>query len=202
MHRPVLVTPPTVLPVSLIEMKQALRILERDADGNALPDEDDDLIESEIKAATAHYEGWAGILGVCLVEQTWRQDFDAFACRMHLPLRPVSDVLSVKWRNSDGQISTVASADYALKTNAGGDSIVWLKRSFVGPSNLYETEAVQIEFRAGWPVVEGIATTPADIKGAIKLRVKVAYDEAAKAGAQNLERMEAGLLAKYRPWRV
>lgn len=202
MHRPVLVTPPTVSPVSLIEMKQALRILERDGDGNALPDEDDDLIESEIKAATAHYEGWAGILGLCLVEQTWRQDFDFFACRMRLPLRPASEILSVKWRNSDGQILTLASANYALKTDAGGDSTVWLKRGFVAPSSLYETGAVQIEFRAGWPVVEGVATTPADIKAAIKLRVAASYDEAAKAGAQNLERIEASLLAKYRPWRV
>jgi uncharacterized phiE125 gp8 family phage protein len=177
-------------------------MLERDSDGNVLPHEDDALIESEIKAATAHYEGWAGILGLGLVEQTWRQDLDAFACRMRLPLRPVSEVLSVKWRNSDGQISTVASANYALETDAGGESIVWLKRGFVGPSNLYGTGAVQIEFRAGWPVLDGVATTPADIKAAIKLRVAASYDEAAKAGAQHLERMEAGLLAKYRPWRV
>lgn len=202
MHRPVLVTAPTVLPVSLEEMKQALRILERDGDGNALPHEDDDLITSEIAAAAAHYEGWAGILGICLVDQNWRQDYDGFCRRLHLPLGPVIALVSVTWRNRAGQIATVNQAEYSLETDAGGRSWIRFRNAYTLPADLYERRAVMVEYRAGWPLVDNASTVPADIKAAIKLRVVAAYDEAVRDGAKNLERMERDLISKYRRFAI
>lgn len=202
MHRPVLVTPPTVLPVSLEEMKQALRILERDDDGNALEHEDDDLITDEIKSAAAHYEGWTGILGICLVDQTWRQDFDGFCRGLQLPLGPVVAPVSVTWRNRAGQIATINQAEYALETDAGGRSWLRFRNAYTLPADLYERRAVTVEYRAGWPVVEGASAVPADIKTAIKLRVIAAYDEAAREGAKNLVSMEYDLVSKYRRWSI
>ena len=93
MHRPVLVTAPTVLPVSVADVKKALRIDSAD---------DDDLIESLIRAAVDYYEGWTGILGLCLVEQTWRQSYDRFDRLLCLPLGPAIEPLSVSWRNVAG----------------------------------------------------------------------------------------------------
>lgn len=202
MHRPVLVTAATVLPVSLEEMKQALRILERDGDDNALPHEDDDLIISEIKAAAEHYEGWTGVLGICLVDQTWRQDYDGFCRRLHLPLGPVITPVSVTWRNLAGQIATINQAEYSLETDAGGRSWLRFRDAYALPSDLYERRAVMVEYRAGWPLVENASTVPADIKAAIKLHVVAAYDEAAREGAKNLERMERDLISKYRRWSI
>lgn len=189
MYRPVLVTAPAALPVSVAEVKSALRV-----DGG---DSDADL-ERLIRSAVAHYEGWSGILGIALVAQTWRQDFNSFDRKMMLGLRPVQSISSIKWRNEAGQISTVATEDYALKTDAGGRSYVRFVNNFSTPSGLYEDAAVSIEFVAGWPVVEDVPTTPDDIKTAIIIRVQKHYDEAAQANSDILDRVERDLTTKYR----
>lgn len=189
MLRPVLVTAPEALPVSLAEVKSALRV-----DGG---DSDSDL-ERLIRSAVAHYEGWSGILGIALVAQTWRQDFGSFEQKMMLGLRPVASISSIKWRNEAGQISTVAAEDYALKTDAGGRSYVRFVNDYSAPSDLYEDAAVSVEFIAGWPIVENEPTTPEDIKTAIILHVQKHYDEAAKANSDILDRVERDLISKYR----
>lgn len=192
MYRPVLVEAPAILPISVEEVKQALRI---DAD------EDDAQIEREIRSAVAHYEGWTGILGICLVEQTWRQDFDGFGC-LFLPLGPVIAIASLSWRNRQGQIVTVDQDEYTLRTDAAGRSFVRFRDAYQRPSDLYESAAVQVEYKAGWPVADGDSTVPEDIITAIILRVQLAYDEAAKSGSTHLERIETDLLAKYRRFSI
>ena len=189
MFAPVLVTAPSVLPVTLEEVKLALRVDENDFD-TELP--------SLIKAAVAHYDGWSGILGIGLVSQVWRQDFSRFDQDMALPLRPVREISSVKWRDSEGQIGTVAEADYALRTDGGGRSRVRFVNAYSAPSSLYEVAPVSVEYVIGWPVVDNVATTPEDIKTAIKLRVAMLYDHAAQDSADSLERLERSLISKYR----
>lgn len=190
MLRPVLVTAPSALPVSLAEVKSALRV-----DGG---DSDTDL-ERLIKSAVAHYDGWSGILGIALVAQTWRQDFGRFEQRMMLGLRPVQSITSIKWRNEARQISTVNAGSYALKTDAGGRSYVRFVNDFSAPADLYEDAAVSIEFVVGWPLgAEETPTTPEDIKTAIILHVQKHYDEAAKTNSDILERVERDLISKYR----
>lgn len=207
MHRPVLVTPPTGLPVTLDEMKRALRIAELDGDGNVVAHEDDELITAQIASAVAHYEGWTGILGIVLCEQTWRQDFDDWGCHtinrgrvLALPLGPVQagGIVSVKWRASDGTLGTVASADYSLFTDGGGRSYVRFASGYSFPGDLHESGAVTVEYKAGWPAAAGESTVPADIKTAIKIRVQMTYDEAAQANAEHLERIERQLISTYR----
>lgn len=190
MFKPVLVEPPAALPVTLEEVKTALRVDGTDSDAE---------IERLIRSAVAHYEGWSGVLGICLVEQTWRQDYGRFEQLMALGLRPVQEVVSVKWRNAVGQISTVPSASYALKEDGGGRSIVRFVNDFSMPGDLYETEPVFIEFKVGWPLGgDGKPTTPADIQTAIILRVQKHFDEAAQLASDVLERVERDLVAKYR----
>ncbi|MDH4992058.1 hypothetical protein QEZ48_14655 [Aquamicrobium lusatiense] len=198
MHRPVLVKPPEILPVTLDEMKQALRIVERDASGAVLPHEDDDLIEDEIQSAVSHYEGWTGILGIALCEQGWRQDFDRFDSMLCLPIGPALHISAVRWRNKAGQMATVNEADYARVTDAAGQSSVRFGNSFVFPTDLYEGAAVQVDYRAGWPIIDGHSTVPADLKAAIKMRVQAAYDEASRDASLNLQRIEKALVSKWR----
>lgn len=198
MHRPVLVTAPAVRPVTLDEMKIALRIAERDADDNVMPHEDDDLIEDEIQSAVDHYEGWTGILGIVLSEQTWRQSFDGFSGCLKLPLGPVSSITEARYRNAAGQMSTIAESEYALDVSASGEASIRFRNAYQRPSDLYESAALQVDYLAGWPVVDGKSTVPADIKTAIKIRVQLAYDESARAGAENLSRVEDALIGKYR----
>ncbi|KKX28231.1 hypothetical protein [Rhizobium sp. LC145] len=189
MRRPVLVTPASALPVTVAEVKGALRI-----DGADLDSE----IESQIKSAVEYYEGWSGILGVCLVEQTWRQSFDRFERCLMLPLRPVQSITSVNWRNAAGETATVATSNYALETDDGGLSFVRFKRGYAYPSGLADAGAVSVEYIVGWPLAEGKPTTPESIKAAIKIRVQMHIDEAAKQGADVLEKIESRLIGTYR----
>lgn len=184
-HRPVLVTPATALPVTLEQVKKALRI-----DGDDLDDE----ITSQIRAAVQHYEGWTGVLGIVIAEQTWSQTFDGFCRDLYLPLGPVIDLDSVTWRNAAGQVSTVPTVSRALRTDAGGRTSVRFDRDWSFPSDLHESEAVKIQYRAGWAA----AAVPEDIKAAIKLRVQKALDEAARSNWDVLNRAEHELIGKYR----
>lgn len=189
MRSPVLVTPATVLPVSLVEMKAHLRVDHND---------DDTRIESEIRSAVAHYENRTGILGISLSEQTWRQTFDRFQHCMPLLLSPVIDAPAVvKWKNTDGDETTVPPAEFALLRMDDGLSHIRFVSSFVYPSKLYDFGAVTVEYKTGWPVVDGKSTVPEDIKTAIKIRVQMIYDEAPDTNVVNLERVEMALIYKY-----
>ncbi|MCM2455307.1 hypothetical protein HGO37_07920 [Rhizobium sp. CG4] len=198
MHRPVLVTAPSALPVTLNEMKIALRIAERDGDNNILEHEDDGLITDEIRSAVEHYEGWTGILGIVLSEQTWRQSFDGFAGCLDLPLGPVSSISAARYRNAAGQVATIAANEYALDVSSSGEASIRFRNAYERPSDLYERASLQVDYLAGWPVVNDKSTVPADIKTAIKIRVQLSYDESARAGADILSRVEEALIGKYR----
>lgn len=163
MLAPVLITPPAMLPVSLAEAKAHLRVDHTD---------DDSLIGGLIAAATDHLDGWTGILGRCLVEQTWRQDFAAFATCLSLPLGPVISISNV----TVGGV-TVDDSDYALLTDAGGRSRVEIAHIASGPG------AVSVTYKAGYatipevpangadPAIPAQSTVPAALKVAIMLLV-------------------------------
>jgi len=163
-------------PVSVEEAMRQCRItIDRDDEGNALDqvalDEVAALLQGYIDAAVYHLNGWTGILGACIGEQTWRQDFDTFERCLRLPLGPVVSVASVTFRNDDGQISTIANAEYSLQTDAAGDSIVRFRNAYSFPPDaLYETGAVSVLYKAG------LNPIPAPIKQAILLMVGAWYE--------------------------
>lgn len=68
--------------VSLPELKAHLRV-----DG----DDDDTLITSLEQSAVAHLDGWRGVLGRCIQEQTWQVDYPA-AGLFRLPFPDVTEV--------------------------------------------------------------------------------------------------------------
>lgn len=171
-------------------MKLALRIDGADLDAD---------IDRLIRSAVAHYQGWQGVLGISLVEQTWRQDFDRFEQRMFLPVGPVTEILTVSYRNAAGSPSTIDDGNYALRQDAGGRFLVRFVNAFSTPSDLYEEAAVSIEYKAGWPLGSGDASTvPDDIKTAIIMFVQKHIDEAARENAQMLDDIEHALISKYR----
>lgn len=179
MHRPVLVTPPAIMPVSLEEAKRHLGVEFAD---------DDNLIQGFIGAATDHLDGWSGILGRCLVEQEWRQEFDRFARELCLPLGSVIGGLSVTWRNATGQVSTVPPASYDLRTDAGGRAVIAFDAGYSFPGDLHESRAVSVTYKAGYPTVPEVpaegekpavparSTVPPALKTAILLLVAQWYN--------------------------
>lgn len=171
MLSPVLVTPPAVFPVSLIETKAHLPV---DFD------DDDALITGLIHAAVSHLDGYTGILGRALVEQVWRQDFSCFGRVMRLALGPVIEIQSITWRDRSGQISTIGSANYALRTDSIGPYVYW-DDGYAWPSALYENAAISVTYKAGYLTIPAdgatpaISTVPPAIKVAIHLLVASWY---------------------------
>ncbi|WP_334154691.1 head-tail connector protein [Agrobacterium pusense] len=189
MHRPVRVTAPEALPVSLEEVKKALRVDSAD---------DDEMLTNLIRSAVDHYEGWTGVLGICLVEQTWRQSYDRYDRCLRLPLGPVISVVGVKTRDAAGTETQIPTTDYAVDTDAAGRSHVRFVDGFTMPGDLAPRPAISIEYRAGWPIVADKPTVPADILTAIIARVQIGYEQTATDAGQTIANMERALIAKWR----
>ncbi|MGP4691621.1 head-tail connector protein [Agrobacterium cavarae] len=189
MHRPVRVTAPLMMPVSLTEVKKALRVDSAD---------DEDMLENLIQSAVDHYEGWTGILGICLVEQTWRQTFDRYEQCLHLPLGPVTAVSGVKMLSNAGTETIVETENYSIETDAAGRSSVRFVDGFSVPNDVAQRSAISVEYRAGWPIVDNKPTVPADIRTAIIARVQIGYEQTATDAGQTISNMERALIAKWR----
>lgn len=195
MYRPVLVTAPAIKPITLTEAKAWLDISYTDKDT---------VISGLIAAATAHLDGWAGILGRCLVEQTWRQDFDRFARCLRLPLAPAISITSVKYDDESGVEQTISSDYYELLTDDLGPYVKFVDTySFAGLHD--ERPAVRVTYKAGYPNSgtdpNFTSTVPDDIKHAMALLVRHWFDNpsAVVVGvpAQRVPMSVDALLSKY-----
>lgn len=159
----ILITAPVADPISLTETKAHLRVDNTD---------EDTLISGLIAAATAHLDGKDGMLGRCLVPQTWELVLDAFPSDgIEIPLPPLISITSVTYVDTAGVTQTVSSDDYEVDTaNEPG----WVMPSDAGwPSTMDTINAVKIRFRAGYEGDEdasppGATGVPAAIKLAMK----------------------------------
>ena len=90
--RLVLVTPLAAPPIMLAEVKAQARVEH---------DDEDLLLQHYIDAATAWLDGPAGILGRCLVTQTWRAEVDAISGPLRLPF-PDTVICSAVFTDAEG----------------------------------------------------------------------------------------------------
>lgn len=190
---PVRTAAPATTPVSLAEAKAHLRVEQDDTHEN-------DLIGALIAAATERLDGWSGILGRCMVTQTWRFDFPCFPdcdC-LRLPMGRARSVV-VTYRDADGTTQTLSSGEYSLIADAIGPTIV-LNDGEVWPATVARPDAVSVSAVLGYGVA---ADVPAPLKAAILLMVGDLYrfTETATAGAVNEVPMSmtvSSLIAPYR----
>lgn len=129
---------------------------------------DDTLIASLVAAATAHLDGWAGILGRCLVTQTWRQDLCGFPAgsEIRLPLAPVQSV-TVAYSDDADDEQTLDGENYRLLPTALGASI-FLVEGASWPSTYRREDAVRISMTCGYGAASAV---PQAIKQAALLMV-------------------------------
>lgn len=188
MHAPVLVTPAAATPISADEAKTHLKVEGSDEDA---------LIEGLVKGATQHLDGYAGVLGCCLVTQTWRQDFDDFAKILRLPMR-AAGVTSISWVDAAGATASIDAANYELQADALGSFVRFID-DYDFPGDLAETRAVRVTYTAGYG---DAAAVPAPLKVAILLLVGHWYAnrEAVNVGniTSELPLGVAMLIAPYR----
>jgi uncharacterized phiE125 gp8 family phage protein len=140
-------------------------------------DDDDALLGAMIAAAVSHLDGWTGILGRCLCQQTWRQDFDCFERALRLPLAPVISVESVKYDDADGVERTVDPSNYRVLADERGPAVVFVT-GFAFPGLFIERPAVRVSYVAGYPDGEGdgATTVPDAIRHAILMIVAHWYE--------------------------
>lgn len=171
MYRPVLVTAPALAPLTLADVKAHCRVDFID---------DDDLLVGLIAAATALLDGWTGILGRCLCEQSWRQDWDLFGCReLRLPLFPVISIASVAYEDAAGASQTVAAADYKLLNDECG-AFLRFAPDYAFPAVSEDYPSVHVTYLAGYATdtdaTPNVASVPAAIKQAMLLLIGAWYE--------------------------
>lgn len=184
---PTLTVAPTATPIGTTEAKAHLRVDHSD---------EDDLITALVQAATAHLDGYTGILGRALVTQTWAQKIDDFPTVIRLPLAPVQSVTSITYYDGANASQTLDSASYHLASDAAGAYIA-LNEGYGWPGVYNRPDAVTVTFVAGYGAA---ADVPSAIKAVIKLLVGHWYEhrEAAGEPMTELPLAAASLLAPYR----
>lgn len=165
--RPRQVTPPDEKPVSLEQVKEHLRVDH---------DDDDALIGTYIEAATSLFDGHSGILGRCIVTQTWRQDLAGWPAGrvIRLPLCDVDpESVGITYRDAQDAEQTVDASAIEVLEDALGAAVV-LRPTFSPPSlSASRSAPVSIEFDAGYGAPDKV---PAAIKHAILLTVADFYE--------------------------
>jgi uncharacterized phiE125 gp8 family phage protein len=187
MLAPVRTIAPAETPVSLAEAKAHLRVEHSD---------DDALITGLIAAATDHLDGWSGVLGRCLVTQTWRQDFAGFADCLRLPLGPVASITSVTYLDGDNAEQTLPDTDYQLLTDALG-ALVALAPGRSWPATCARPDAVSVTFVAG----SAADDVPPALKVAIMLLVGHWYERREAIDGNTLAELPFSVSALIAPYR-
>lgn len=157
-----LVTPATADPVSIFDLKVALKI-----DG-AL---EDAFLLTCLRRAQAHLverDGWTGV--ACLTS-TWDFKADCFPCgstvrdqAIRLPLRPVQSVTSVKYVDTAGAEQTLAGSEYVVHLEDPAPALIVPAYGKVWPSTRAVLNAVTVRFVAGWT---GPAAISANVRHAL-----------------------------------
>lgn len=154
----VLVTAPTVEPLTATEVKTRLGIGTEIADAT---------IEAYIKAAR---QGIERRLQISLNTQTWRLSIDdGFpACAVKLPRPPLLGITSVKYTDTAGILQTLASDQYQTFED-NGEFYLDAAYSVSWPSSRTQRDAVVIEYTAGFGASG--SNVPEPIRQAIVLLV-------------------------------
>lgn len=193
MLSPVRLTAPAARVVTWEDADRHLR-LDGDTDEKA-------LVESLIDSATAHLDGWAGILGRCLINQQWRADFCDWPARrvLRLPFPDVS-AATVKYFDETNVEQTIPSGSVAILRDARS-SFVRLSDEFAKPGLRSDRgDPVQVTFTAGYGAAA--SDVPQPIRVAILMHVSALYRHREAAGQDALEIMPYGYEALLAPYRV
>jgi len=160
MFRPVLVTPPAELPVTVAECK-ANAVVEHS--------ESDDVIADLLDAAVSRLDGFRGILGRAIITQTWQVACDGWERSFVLPVPDVSSV-SVVYDDEDGDEQS--GPVMTLHPVAEGTRLR-LSDDYDRPTLYTGDGPVRVSFTCGFG---GASDVPGNIRVAIMQMVAAMYE--------------------------
>lgn len=162
-----LVTAPANDILTLSEVKTHLRV-----DGS----DEDTLISNLIDAATSYIDGYTGVLGRCLITQTWDWKLDSFpdsnTLAMDMPLGDVQSITSIKYIDVDGVEQTWDSSEYNLDLDTSPERI-YLTYDKYWPETQDIENAVAVRFVAGYG--DTASEVPAAIRQAALMLIGTMY---------------------------
>lgn len=190
----ILVTPPATDPVSLAEAKEHIHVDHNDEDVR---------IAGLILTATRKLDGQSGLLGRCLISQTWRMTLDRFSNEIVLPLPPCISVDRISYLNSAGDEVDVDAADYRVTGLGSLDGArIRAARGKSWP-NTFDTGSAFVEFTCGFG--DDPEDVPEPLRTAILMHVGHLYEhrESVTLGTGFITETPHGyedLIRDYRLW--
>lgn len=161
---PVRTVAPAADVVTLAEAKAHLRVEHG---------EEDTLITTYLQAAINRLDGWAGILGRCLITQSWRVDTYDFPPGDTIRLLfPDVSAVSIAYVDPAGSVQTLDPALYHLVHDAMGGRVD-LAHGASWPATAIRPDAVRVTVTAGYGATA--AAVPHPIKAAILIMVGDLY---------------------------
>lgn len=153
---------PTVEPVTLGELRQALR---------EPPDADDMLLESLIVAGREWVESYTGL---ALMPQTWTEILDEWPCGDHrIWIAPLTAGATIAYRDADGASNSVSAETFEIDSRQKVP-LLFLKPGKSWPSSsLWPRGAISITLPSGHVSTSAIPTT---LKQAVMLYAADAYE--------------------------
>lgn len=157
-----LVTPATVTPFTLDEVKEHVRQLSND---------DDFYLQTLIDAVISQAEN---ITRRALYTSTWRLYLDCFTTReILLPRAPLQSVTHLKYYDTAGTQQTLDPALYQVDAVGEPARVAPLQNTFWPVTQYGKLNAVEIEFVAGW---EKRFDLPASLRQAMLYHISHMYD--------------------------
>ena len=174
----ILLSGPTVEPITLAEAKAHLRV---DASG------EDSLIQSLIMASRLHIEA---ALDLALITQSWRHQRDVWPPSrvLILPLRPIQSLTAVTLHDDDATSRTRNVGDFVLDGHANPARLVWRGNGAVPAAGII-ANGIEIDIVAGYG--DAATDVPQPIRQALLLLIAHWYE--------NREPVEIGATATTIP---
>lgn len=192
MLKPILVTPPARLPVSLAEAKAHCRV-----------DHDDEnvRIEAMIATAASFMDGWHGVLGLCMVTQVWREVCADWPGDGLMPLRltPASATPApvIRYYDADNALQTVPALSVTGPFAAAQCTYAKINSAWARPVLFDRPDAVQVDYTAGFGAPQDV---PISIRQALLMLVADMFENrATKVDARMVENSTFRQLLM--PWR-
>ena len=183
---PILLTPPDVEPISLIQAKNWLRIDHSD---------EDELVAALIASARLIVESASGSM---MITQSWRIVMDAWPTGdINVPLAPVSAILALRTLETTGASVLVAPSSYVADISGGQGRIRFLKAP---PTPQKSIGGVEIDVELGFSSSpQGV---PETLKTAMRLLIARWYEQRGDVESDGaFERMPPAVAALIAPFR-